>query len=182
MTKVSELREFGMDSGGFVDTEAAVAVGMDPKSLSRMALRGRLTRELQGIYRFPEVPVDETTEYRLALLWAGPQAVIDSESVLVLLGLCDVNPRELHVAVPPGVRVRRKGKEHYRLHRGKFDVEYHRGLPMVSVHQAISRALDHGLRHELARQAIRTASRRDLILDSEALELHRHYEIGGTGI
>ncbi|MDI2033445.1 type IV toxin-antitoxin system AbiEi family antitoxin domain-containing protein [Paenarthrobacter nitroguajacolicus] len=181
MTKVSELRELGMDNGGFVETESAVAVGMDPKALSRMALRGRLTRELQGIYRFPEIPVDETTEYRLALLWAGPQAVIDSESVLVILELCDVNPRELHVAVPPGVRVRRKGKEYYRLHKGRFDVEYHRGLPMVAVHQAIGRALDQGLRHDLGRQAIQTATRRDLILDSEALQLHQKYSLEGTG-
>lgn len=169
-----------MDNGGFVETESAVAVGMDPKALSRMALRGRLTRELQGIYRFPEIPVDETTEYRLALLWAGPEAAIDSESVLVALDLCDVNPRELHVAVPPGVRVRRKGKDHYRLHKARFDVEYHRGLPMVSVHQAIGRALEQGLRHDLARQAIHNAARWDLIPDSEARHLRQQFNLEGA--
>ena len=167
-----------MDHGGFVDTEAAAAVGMDPKALSRMALRGRLTRELHGIYRFPEIPVDETTEYQLALLWAGPLAALDSESALLLLELCDVNPRELHIAVPPGTRIRRKGKDHYRLHKGKFDVEFHRGLPMVAVHQAIARALDEGLRPGLAKQAIRTATRRDLIPESEALDLSHRYNLG----
>lgn len=166
-----------MDNGGFVDTAAAVAVGMDPKALSRMALRGRLTRELQGIYRFPEIPVDDTTEYRLALLWAGPRAALDAESVLVALDLCDVNPRHLHVAVPQGVRVRRQGKDHYRLHRGKFEVEYHRSLPMVAIPQAIDRALDHGLRHDLARQAVGNATRLELILESEALELRRKHRL-----
>lgn len=166
-----------MDNGGFVDTDAAAAVGMDPKALSRMALRGRLTRELQGIYRFPEIPVDDATEYRLALIWAGPRAALDAESVLVALDLCDVNPRHLHIAVPPGVRVRRQGKDHYRLHRGKFEVEYHRSLPMVAIPQAIDRALDQGWRQDLAGQAVRNASRLELILESEALELRRKHRL-----
>ncbi|MFI2566379.1 type IV toxin-antitoxin system AbiEi family antitoxin domain-containing protein [Paenarthrobacter sp. NPDC018779] len=178
MTKVSQLREIGMDHGGFVDTDAAVAVGMDPKALSRMAHRGRLTHELHGIYRFPEIPVDETTEYRLALLWAGPDSALDSESVLLLLDLCDVNPREIHVAVPPGTRIRRKGKDHYCLHKGKFDVEFHKGLPMLPVHRAVARALDEGMRRELASQAIRTATRRELIEESEAQDLIHRYQLG----
>lgn len=171
MTKVQELREIGMDNGGFVESADAAAVGLDPKALSRMAGGGRLHRELHGIYRFPEIPIDDSTEYRLALLWAGAGAALDAESVLVALNLCDVNPRFVHVVVPPGRRIRRQGKDHYRLSSARFDVEMHRDLAMVALPQAIERALDQGLRHDLAVQAVANALRLGLLQNAEAHEI-----------
>lgn len=119
MTMVSELREIAMGKGGFVVPDDAAAVGMDPKELPQMAYKGRLVHELHGIYRFPDLPTDETTELRLALLRAGRGAALDGETVLAMLDLCDVNPRAIHVVVSPGVRVRRQGRPVFRLHKGR---------------------------------------------------------------
>lgn len=171
MTMVSELREIAMDKGGFVVPDDAAAVGMDPKELPQMAYKGRLVHELHGVYRFPDLPTDDTTELRLALLWAGRGAALDGETVLAMLDLCDVNPRAIHVVVSPGVRVRRQGRPVFRLHKGRVEVDYHRGLPIVTIPQAIRRAAENGMRLDLARQAVDTAVRRELLVESQAQKL-----------
>lgn len=171
MTKVSELREIAMDKGGFIVARDAADVGMDPRELPQMAYKGRLVHELHGIYRFPDFPTDDTTELRLALIWAGPEAALDGETVLAFLELCDVNPRAVHVVVPPGVRVRKQGKPIFQLRKGRVIIDYYQGLPITTVSQAIKRAAESGMRLDLAQQAVDTAARRELLATSAARQL-----------
>jgi predicted transcriptional regulator of viral defense system len=159
MTKVSELREISHDNGGFVTPADAESVGMDPKELPRMAGRGRLVRELQGIYRFPEL--------------AGPGSALCGETALAALQLCDVNPRQLHIMVPRGTRNRRMGKSYYKLHLGDFKIKYLDSLRFVPIKEAIQYSVKHGMRRDLARQAIDNALKRDLIIGHEASALRR---------
>ena len=59
---------------------------------------------------------DEQTELMEAVLWAKGRGLIAGESGLLLWGLADVNPRRIHLAVPPGYRPRRAGGELYQIH------------------------------------------------------------------
>lgn len=98
------VRELAMDRYGYVTTKDAADAGVPAVELPKLAARGGLENVAYGLYRVPDVPATAFDQFAEALLRAGEGAYLHGESVLALLGLADVNPRRIKVAVPRRAR------------------------------------------------------------------------------
>lgn len=98
------VRELALDRYGYVTTKDAVIAGIPAIELPKLAARGGLQNVAYGLYRVPDVPVTALDQFAEALLRAGDGAYLHGESVLALLGLADVNPRRIKVAIPRRAR------------------------------------------------------------------------------
>ena len=100
MVKYRDLvHEIALDNHGYVTTRAAVEAGVPAVELPKLAARGGMENVAYGLYRVSTVPCSEIDQFAEALLRAGEGAYLYGESVLALLGLADVNPRRITVAV-----------------------------------------------------------------------------------
>ncbi|TAK70247.1 MAG: hypothetical protein EPO13_04655 [Actinomycetota bacterium] len=93
------VREIALDHHGYVTTKAAAEAGVPAVELPKLAARGGLDNVSYGLYRMPDIPPTAYDQFAEALLRAGEGAYLHGESVLALLGLADVNPRRIKVAV-----------------------------------------------------------------------------------
>ena len=98
------VRELALDRYGYVTTKDAVIAGVPAIELPKLAARWGLQNVAYGLYRVPDVPVTALDQFAEALLRAGDGAYLHCESVLALLGLADVNPRRIKVAIPRRAR------------------------------------------------------------------------------
>jgi predicted transcriptional regulator of viral defense system len=131
-----------------------------------MAARGTLEHRAHGVYRIPQVPIDERTELIEAVLWAKGRGVLAGETALALLDLADVNPRRIHLTVPKGYRPRRAGGERYCIHPADpidGPIDEVDGIPTADAETAIRQATAWGTDGTLVAQAIRRAQARELI-------------------
>lgn len=103
------VREIAVDNYGYVTTRAAARAGVPPVELPKLASRGGMVNIAYGLYRVSDVPVTEFDQFAEALMRSGEGAYLHGESVLALLGLADVNPRWIDVAVPRRTRSRLPG-------------------------------------------------------------------------
>jgi len=95
--------------GGYVTAKQARQAGYGPQHLVYHVKAGNLTRVGHGLYRVPELPLDEHDDLIRLALWSRdrqdrPQAVVSHQSALALLELSDVLPRKVHLTVPPSFR------------------------------------------------------------------------------
>lgn len=100
------MHEIALDHHGYVTTRAAAEAGIPPGELPKLAARGGLRNVAYGLYRVVDIPSTSHDQYAEALLRVGEDAYLHGESVLALLGLADVNPRCVKVAVPRRARPR----------------------------------------------------------------------------
>lgn len=113
------VREIALDRYGFVTTKDAAAAGVPPGELPKLAARGGLENVAYGLYRVSDIPATPLGQFAEAVFRAGDGAYLHGESVLALLGLADVNPRRISVAVrrrarptlPPFVQLTRAAAE-----------------------------------------------------------------------
>ena len=161
------LYEIAADSHGYFTTAQARDAGVDPKSLSALAHRGRLRRISHGVYRiarFPESEYDYLTE---ALLW--PLASVTAlcrESALVAYGISDANPRKIHVLVPKTYRTHRDVPPQLELHQADFREEElwdWNGLKVTSPTKSIEDCRDANVRPDIVEGAVRDARELGLI-------------------
>lgn len=132
---LTRLWELAGAQHGYVTTADAQNHGITGPALVKAAARGRLHRVAYGVYRFPEFPGDELDPYVLAALWPARRGVLSHETALQLLDLCDVEPEKIHINVPTGYRVRRRGGEAYVVHQEDLDpkeVVWFEGVRIVS--------------------------------------------------
>ncbi len=150
---------------GFVTTRDAEGLEVAPVELRKLAQRGRLVREAQGLYRVVAFPHREGDELMRAVLWARARAVISHESALALWDLADVNPPKIDITVAAPYRPRRRGGEHYRVWVRELDaadIDHVGDIPVVTPERAIVEAAGAGLQRRFIEQAIRTARERRL--------------------
>ena len=175
MTRLmSQLLDIAADQHGFVTTDNAKEIGVDPTQLRLLCARGQMERRTRGVYFVPHFGIDEKTEFQEAVLWAKGRGVIAAESALALWDLADVNPRRISLVVPPEYNPRRQGREKYRVERRVLpnsEVTWMDGIPVTTPKQSIQDAHDRGTDRNLLRQAIETALDRGLITAAEGLEL-----------
>lgn len=161
---------------GYVTVDDARAAGVDPAQLRVMNHRGLVEHVARGVYRFPIVPTTALDQYMEAVLWPRTTAVLSHETALDLHGLCDVNPADIHIAVPADYRVRRDVPRMYQLHRRDLDpadVTLHEGIPIVTVYRAILDGIEAKLGGHLIDQAIDTAQRHGLLAPDQLNALTR---------
>lgn len=157
------LLQVAASQRGLVSASDAEDVGVNPVELRKMAGRGRLERVGHGVYRFPTFPRRAGDELMEAVMWTGKRGVIGGASALDLHGLCDVNPRQIDVTVPPGYRPRREGGDRYRIRQAALnpvEIEEVDGIPVVVPERAIRDGIADGVDPRLIDQAITTARRR----------------------
>jgi predicted transcriptional regulator of viral defense system len=148
MNRYRQLVAIAADHHGLVTSADAAAEGVQRVLLVQMARRGILEKVARGVYRVPELAGDPLAQYQEALLLL-PGAVLSHETALDLNDLCDVNPRQIHVTVVPGTRVRKT-------------------LPKwLAVHHAIIDGIAAALGDRFVDQAIATARERNLLTTRE---------------
>ncbi|MCZ7527300.1 MAG: type IV toxin-antitoxin system AbiEi family antitoxin domain-containing protein [Acidimicrobiia bacterium] len=163
MALIDLLLEVAGEQRGFVTPADAEAVGVNPVELRKMAARGRLEHIAHGVYRFPTFPRRPNDELMAAVAWTGKRGVVAGRSALALHELCDVNPRRVELAVPPGYRPRKAGGERYRVRHARLrprDVEVVDDVPVVVPAVAIAQAIADHIDPRLIEQAITTGRRR----------------------
>ncbi len=173
-TPYDRLVELAADQHGFVRTEQAEEAGVRPDYLRRLAMKGRLERRAQGLYRLTALPVGPLDEYHEAVLAARGEGVVAGDAALALWGLADVNPREIEVILPAGQRVRRANDHRFRLRQRRLhpaQIDSVEGIRVLAPQAAIAEAIATGLEGKMVEQAIANARRRELIGEIGAARL-----------
>jgi predicted transcriptional regulator of viral defense system len=168
------LFEVATEQYGYVTTEDARDLDIDPHRLVVLASRGDLDRIAHGLYRFGAIPSTMRDQLMEATLWPRRLGVISHDTALDLWDLCDVNPAKVHVTVPKSAKVRRAEPGAYRVHRRDLDpdeVTRHEGIPVVAVHRAILDGIETHIAPHLIRQAIDNARARGLLSNADLAEL-----------
>jgi predicted transcriptional regulator of viral defense system len=148
----------------------ALAAGFTRPLLSYHSRVGRFVRIGNGVYRLAQFPEMPFADLFVAWLQVGNRAVISHESALVVYGLSDILPGEIHVTVPRTASRRRKN---LRLHTGRLspgDVTRRAGLPVTTIGRTIADAIISGLGEEHIQQAIQEALERGLVSEQALLD------------
>lgn len=117
--------------GGLLRTGAALAAGIHPETLYRLAEEGQLIRVARGLYRLAEAEEFSDPDLVVAALKA-PGAVVCLISALAFHGITTQIPHAVHLAVPRGryaaLRLRSPPVKVYRFDPATFEqgVEVHR--------------------------------------------------------
>ena len=159
---------------GLFTVGQAAEVGVGDDQVRRMASKGVLERHAQGVYRIAAVPFDASTELMEAVLWTRGLGLIAGESAVAAWEIADVNPRRIHLAIPPGYRPRKAGGDLYELHHELVpddDRDEIDGVPVVSPALAVRQSIDWGVAGDLIEQAVRRAQARELIGSQTAARL-----------
>lgn len=175
MTLYRRLFARAADRHGYVTTEDALQEGGTRMALVMLAQRGTLEHIDHGVYRVPELAGDPLGQYQEALLRL-PGAVLSHDTALELQDLADVNPRRVHLTLPPTHRLRRKIPGWITLHRARLDpvdVTAHEGLEIVTPARAILDAIQDNLGARFVEQALATARKRNLLTTPEEQRIKR---------
>jgi len=182
MTIRSDLWDVAVDQYGYVTTADARRLGVNRVELPKLAARDALVNVSRGVYRFPQWPVSGNDQLMEAVLWANdPTAVLSHDTALDVLGLCDVNPADVHVNVSGhNYPIRRVGQPDWlALHYDQL-ADAQRGwweqIPTVTPATAIEQGTHSGVHPDLIRQAIDTALRRAMINTTTATRLNQELE------
>ena len=151
-----------IDQYGFITPADIRLLDEDPVRLRQWLGRGQVERVCRGVYRFCQIPPTPLDPFMLATVWPRGLGVISHDSALDLHALCDVNPAEIHLTVPPATRMRKRGGERYVVHFEHLDpdrVTLHEGIRIVTPAHAIRQGIKSGVPAFLLAQAIDTARR-----------------------
>ena len=174
MAIYDRVLEVAVDNHGYLTVVDAVAAGIDPTNLRKLAATGRLEHTAHGLYRVPVLAGGPHAPYAEAVAWTRGRGVISHESALDLLELCDVNPPLIHVTVPRAYAPRRRGGELYRIWRRTIDhdaITHVDGVPVIGPAESIRDCLAYGTDTRLLLQACLTARREGYLTDEQTQTL-----------
>jgi predicted transcriptional regulator of viral defense system len=175
-----ELWDVAVDQYGYFTTQDATDLGIDPTTVVKLAHRGQVEHVAHGVYRFPELPVTEYDPYMLAVLWTGTaDACLSHDTALAGYDVCDINPDRIHLTVPKGRRIRRRGGELYVVHHADLTADqlrwWHR-IRTVTLPTAIAQCITSNVPTYLLRQALTGGRARGLLTAQEARHLDAEVE------
>ena len=96
-----------------------------------------------------------------------------------------MNPGKVHVTLPRGRRISRRGGEGYELHfedLAPSDLAWWEGIPSVTLRKAIDQCIASEAQTHLMEQAIERGQMLGLILGEEAEGLHARLEARNGGL
>jgi len=180
-TRMDELYALAEEHDGLLTSKEVRALGIQDSVLVRLAQRGRLERMTRGVYRITHYPADRLAQYREAVLWAqasqGPERIaISHQTALLLYGISDVNPSQVHLTVPKASRLRREHPEWITIHRADLaplEISQHEGIPVTTVERSVIDVLSVTHRIDIAQQAITDAFREGLLNKAQASSLRK---------
>lgn len=171
----TQLVEAAQEQHGYVTSQDARGLGVDPLRLQDLARRGLADHVSHGVYRISLVPSGPLDQYMEATLWPqSVRGVLCGQTALDLHRLCDVNPARIHLSVPARYRPRREVPALYVLHRRDLEqafVTSHEGIAIVTPYRAILDGIEEHLPLRLIEQAINSAGDRGLLRAGELADL-----------
>jgi predicted transcriptional regulator of viral defense system len=179
---MDELYSLAEEHDGLLTSKEARLLGIQDSVLVRLAQRGRLERMSRGVYRIAHYPADRLAQYREAVLWAqashhGPERIaLSHESALLLYGISDLNPSQVHLTVPKSARLRRERPEWITIHKADLrekEVGQHEGIPVTMVSRSIMDVFSTTHRTDVVRRAITNALRDGLLNSTQATGLRK---------
>ena len=177
MTCYERIFDEAIGNYGLMTTAEARRIGVPPVELVKLARRGRLRRLGYGVYKLTQyAPArDGLDAYADALALVGPGAYLYGASVLAVHGLCPTNPARIHVATPNRCRRHPEGGIEIRERTPCDEPEWHEGLPMQPVAQAILAARG-VVMDERLKEAVAAALRKGLVDGKQARALRRELD------
>lgn len=157
------LYQIAESQAGYFSARQAQQAGLSKALLSHHVRRGTFLRIRRGVYRlaqFPEMPHADLT---IAWLSAGEKAVLSHESALLLYGLTDLLPAEIHLTVPRTASRRLPGVRFYTARLEAEEVALREGLPLTTLPRTITDLIRSGVAEEWVRQAVQQALARGLV-------------------
>jgi very-short-patch-repair endonuclease len=161
----AQLAALAAGQFGAFTSEQALACGLTLAELRRRCARGQLLRAGRRVYVFPGHRRGERMSIAIAVLAAGPDAVVSHRSAARLLRLVNGGAGAVDVTVPSGRRVEVRGALIHRTAVDPVDIGYQGGIAVtlavrtvrdlyaVAPVAAANRALGEALRQRLASPA-----------------------------
>lgn len=173
------LMDVAVDNGGYVTPALVAPYRVPAVELRKMVSRGTLESAAHGVYRVPSLPIDRYDELILARLWAAGRGVISHDSALLVHELCDINPRSVHITIPPSYRISRAGGDRYVVHHADLrsdEVSRVDAVVLTTIRRTLSDVIGQVPAY-LVRQAVTTARERGAIRSAEQDALLRQLDL-----
>ncbi len=173
----TQLYEIAERQAGYFSARQARRAGVSKALLSYHVHSGRFLRLRRGVYRLAHFPETSHADLFIAWLAAGERAVISHESALLLYGLNDLLPTEIHLTVPRTASRRLPGVRFHTTRLNPEEITIRQGLPVTTLPRTMTDLIRSGVAEEWVKQAIHQALRRGMV--SEAAleeEARRHGE------
>lgn len=117
-----QLRRLAATQSGYFSAAQALELGYSYPQQSYHTKQGNWQRVTRGIYRFPEWPVGDHDDLVRWTLWSRGLGVVSHDSAISVHDLGDVNPKLVHLTVPPSFRAKSAGVILHRGHLPEGDV------------------------------------------------------------
>jgi very-short-patch-repair endonuclease len=114
-----------------------LAAGLTPKAIRHRVAVGRLHPVYAGIYAVGRADLTPAGEFMAAVLASGPGAALSHVSAAVQWGIVDGAIGPIHVSVPSGRRVRRRGITVHERRRLADNVTTRHGVPVTKPVQTL---------------------------------------------
>lgn len=174
------LYEIAAAQEGLFTTRQAAEAGYSPQLLVHHIRGGRMVRVRRGIYRLVHFPAGEHEELVAVWLWSEQAGVLSHETALVLHGLSDALPTQVHLTLPAAWKKRRfRVPEGVVLHHADVDPKeraWKGPVPITSAARTLNDLARSGLSPELLRQAAQQALRRGLTTRGELVDVEHALE------
>jgi len=171
MTSIhSRLYQIAEQQGGYFSAGQARQAGLSRALLTYHTRQGRFLRIRRGVYRLAEFPEMPHADLMVAWLATGGRAVVSHESALLLYGLTDLLPAEIHLTVPRTASRRRAGVRLHTARLSEEEVTFRHGLAVTTLPRTIVDLIRSGVAEEWVYQAVRQALERGLVSEAALQE------------
>jgi predicted transcriptional regulator of viral defense system len=161
------LFETAVAQSGLFTTHQAAKAGYSPQLLVHYVRIGRAVRVRRGVYRLVHFPAGEHEDLIAIWLWSERVGVFSHQTALMLHGLSDVLPAQVHLTLPTGWRRRRfRVPAGVVLHHDDVPPEqrgWFGAIPVTAPERTLNDCARQGLSPELLREATQQALRRGLV-------------------
>ncbi len=163
------LASLAQAQGGYFSAKQALDAGYEYPHLVYHVSSGNFDRVEHGLYRLSTVPRGEQDEFIRLSFWSRnqkdePQAVVSHQSALVLHGLSEILPTEIHLTVPP--RFRKPVPSGCILHKSALpagDIEERSGFRVTKPLRTLVDVAEGDLSQEQLEKAVADALERGLV-------------------
>lgn len=165
----TSLYDIAERQAGYFSAQQAHSAGYSKALLSHHVKSGRFLRVRRGVYRLAQFPEMPHADLYIAWLSAGEKAVLSHESALLLYGLTDLLPAEIHLTVLRTASRRLPGVRFHTARLEPQEIVWRQGLPVTALPRTIADLIRSGVAEEWVRQAVQQALARGLVTEA-ALE------------